>query len=77
MQVLLTVLVPDFLWVFEVFVRFPWGSRPPFLPFRPCFRVCVSVAAFLSTETSLYSSFGAVVLAMGAWTRVLPPPRGV
>jgi hypothetical protein len=29
------------------------GSRPAFLPSRPYFRLCVLVAVFLSTETSL------------------------
>ncbi len=35
--------------------RVSLGSRPAFLPSRPYFRVCVLVAVFLSTETSLYT----------------------
>ena len=35
------------------------GSRPGFLVPWPYFRVCVSVAVFLSTETSLVALWGA------------------
>ncbi len=31
------------------------GSRPAFLPSRPCFRACVLAAMFLSTETFLHA----------------------
>ena len=34
---------------------FSLGSRPAFLPSRPYFGVCVPVAVFLSTDTSLCS----------------------
>jgi hypothetical protein len=34
---------------------FSFGFRPVFLPSRTYFRVCVSVAAFLTTETSLHT----------------------
>ncbi len=34
---------------------FSLGSLPGFRPSRPYFRVCVLVAAFWSTETSLYT----------------------
>ncbi len=49
--------MPDFLWVFDAFGSFPWVSGrswPVFLPPWPYFRVCVSVAVSLSTETSVY-----------------------
>ena len=36
------------------FRSFSLGSQSAFLPFRPYFRVCVLVAVFLSTQTSLY-----------------------
>ncbi len=39
-----------FFWLFSL------GSRPGFLPPWPYVRVSVSVAVFLSTETSLYRS---------------------
>ncbi len=41
------------LWVFAVYWLFSMGLRPGFLPSRPHFRVRVSVAVVLSTETSL------------------------
>ncbi len=47
--------VPEFLWVFAVFGRFPWASGRLSLPSQPYFRVFVFVAIFLSTETSLHS----------------------
>ena len=40
-----------FLRFWVVFLRFPAGFPTPW----PYFRVCVSVAVFLSTETSLYT----------------------
>ncbi len=39
---------------FRGFWPFSLGFRPAFLPSRPYFRVCVSVAVFLMTETSSY-----------------------
>ena len=44
------------LWLFSL------GFRPVFLPSWAYVRVCVFVAVFLSTETSLYASHVASVL---------------
>ncbi len=45
--------VPEFLWVFVFLLLFSLGFRPGFLSPWPYFRFCVSVAGFLSPETSL------------------------